>query len=78
MKTFSVGELKANFSKVLDDIKIGERIVISFGKQKEKLAVIVPYKSYTQKSRRLGLLDGKAGFKIHKDFSMTDEEFLAS
>jgi len=31
-----------------------------------------------QKKLKLGLLEGIAFFKIHKDFKKTDEEFLKS
>lgn len=31
-----------------------------------------------QKKFKLGLLEGKASFKICNDFKMTDEEFLRS
>ncbi len=79
MKTFNVGELKANFSQVLEDVKNGEKITISFGKKKEKVAVIVPYKKYAvPKKRKLGLFEHKVKYKIHKDFKMTEEEFLNS
>lgn len=43
-------------------------------------AVIVPYEKYKapKKERPLGILKGKASFKIKDDFKMTDEEFLNS
>ena len=36
MKTLQVGELKSKFSEVLDYIRKGEEVVISFGKKKGK------------------------------------------
>ena len=78
MKNLNVGELKAHFSEVLEDIKEGKRVVISFGKQKEKLAVIIPYASYTHRRRHLGLLSGRANFKIKKGFKISEEDFLAA
>ncbi len=77
MKTLQVGELKSKFSQVLDYIKNGEEVTISFGKKKEKLAVIVPYSKYKKGiHRRLGILKNKASFEIHNDFKISDEELL--
>ncbi len=42
MKTITVGELKKNFSAVLEWINSGEEVVISFGKKKKIVASIVP------------------------------------
>ena len=78
MKEFTVGELKANFSKILEDIKKGQKVTISYGKQKQKLAIIVPYQSYVKKDRKLGLYENKVEYKISKNFKLTDEEFLNS
>ena len=77
MKILQVGELKSKFSKVLEDVKKGEEITISFGKKKEKLAVIIPYSKYKKKvHRKLGLLESKASCRINDNFSITDEELL--
>lgn len=77
MKVFQVGELKSKFSNVLDCIRKGEEITISYGKKKEKIAVIIPYSKYKKaKSRKLGILKNKASFKIHDDFMISDEELL--
>ena len=79
MKTFQVGEFKSKFSKILEDIKSGEEIAISFGKKKEKIAVIIPFSKYREKNkRRLGLLEKKASFKIIGDFSISEEKLLNS
>jgi antitoxin (DNA-binding transcriptional repressor) of toxin-antitoxin stability system len=77
MKTLTVGKLKANFSKILDLIKNGEEVTIEFGKKHEKVAVIIPYKNYKTKVRKVGILKGKASFKIKNDFKMSDEELLS-
>ena len=79
MKTLSVGELKSKFSKILEDVKKGEEIAISFGKKKEKIAVIVPLNKYKKRNRRkLGLLEKKASYNISKDFSISDEDLIKS
>jgi len=77
MKTMQIGELKTNFSKVLERIKKGERIVISYGKSKENVAVIVPYAEYKGSNAiKLGMLRGKASYSFADDFQMTSEELL--
>lgn len=79
MKTLQVADLKANFSEVLEDVKKGEEITISFGRKKEKIAVIVPYSKYKKSiTRKLGILEGKASYEISEKFKFTDEEFLQS
>ncbi|MBI4038915.1 type II toxin-antitoxin system prevent-host-death family antitoxin [Candidatus Daviesbacteria bacterium] len=78
MYQLSVGEFKAKFSEVLEKVLKGESIGITFGKNKKKVAALVPYQKYLkQKKFKLGLLEGKASFKIN-DFNLTDEELLQS
>lgn len=50
MITVGVGELKPNFSDILHDVRGGEEVVISYGRRKEKVAVIVPYKKYCKRN----------------------------
>lgn len=79
MKNLQVAELKTNFSEVLEDVKNGEEITISFGRKKEKIAVIIPYSKYKKNiKRKLGILENKASYKIDKNFKFTDEDFLNS
>lgn len=79
MKNLTVGNLKAGFSEVLKDVESGKEIVISYGKSKRKIAVIIPFAKYQKNlPRKLGILAGKATVKIEADFKMTDEEFLQS
>jgi len=78
MDVIAIGELKANFSSILGRIKMGERIIISFGKQKEKVAILSPYASPRgPKKRKLGLLQEKAAFRIRDDFKIRDEELFS-
>ena len=78
MQTMTVSEFKSHFSDVLDLVQHGEDVVISYGKKKEKIAVLVPFSSYEGKPQRtLGLLAGKASFKIAEDFKITDDELLS-
>lgn len=77
MRTMTVSEFKAHFSEVLDLVQGGEDVIISYGKKKEKIAVLVPFANYPGKPRRiLGLLAGKATFSIADDFKITDDELL--
>ena len=75
MKTFAVGEFKTHFSEIIEQVRAGEEIIISYGKKKENVAVLIPYAAYKTKKIQLGLLQSKA-FKIHDDFKMTEEELL--
>ena len=77
MKTLPVGELKAQFSAILELVKQGETIGILYGKKKKPIAMIVPYKEKEkQKERKIGILDGKYQIYIDEDFNFT-EEYLA-
>lgn len=79
MTQLTVGEFKAKFSEVLQKVLQGESIGITYGKNKKKVAALVPYNKMPQGNRiKLGLLKGKASFKIKKGFKMTVEEFLRS
>lgn len=79
MKTLAVGELKANFSSVLDEVKSGHPVAVGYGKRKTKLAVIVPYEQYRKNNgRKIGILEKHARCRIHKDFRISDEALLSS
>ena len=79
MQTFTIGELKTSFSEVLKKIRSGQKIVISYGKKREKVAVIVPYSTYASKPKRnLGLLKDKGKCIVHEDFKIDEKEMLAS
>lgn len=80
MKTMTVGELKAQFSEVLGQmVKNGEPVAISYGKKKEKIAAIIPYRQLRPQSGRvLGLMRGRASCVIHDDFALSDEEVLGA
>lgn len=78
MQTMTVAEFKSHFSEVLDLVQQGEDVVISYGKKKEKIAVLVPFERYKGKPQRtLGLLSGKASFTTAPDFKTSDDELLS-
>lgn len=79
MTLLTVGQFKAKFSEVLEKVLQGESIGITYGKNKKKVAALVPYKkNMAGKKIKLGSLKGKASFKINEGFKMTEEEFLNS
>ncbi len=76
MKTLAVGEFKSRFSEVLDEVKTGAEIIITYGRKKENIAVIIPYENFKKRNKvTLGLLKDKQ-MKINDDFDMTAEELL--
>ncbi|MDX1641840.1 MAG: type II toxin-antitoxin system prevent-host-death family antitoxin [Balneolaceae bacterium] len=84
MKTLTHPELSKNLAKVLKEVNLGEEIVIKSDETQENIAVLISYKKYQENEdistksveRKLGLLKGKATYKIKKDFKITDEELL--
>jgi len=78
MNLLTVGEFKAQFSDCLKTVLAGKPVGITYGKKKEPIAVLTPYKKFKTKNRKLGILKGKGSFKILPGFKMTDEEFLNS
>jgi antitoxin (DNA-binding transcriptional repressor) of toxin-antitoxin stability system len=75
-RTFTIGDLKTNFSKILELVRSGEDVAIVFGKKKEIVAYIVPRSARPKKKRPLGMLEGAATVQFHPDFKLTEEEFL--
>ncbi len=79
MKMMTIGELKTHFSEVLEQVKQGETVVVCYGKQKHKVAAIIPYDQLAPATERpLGLLQGKASFILHDDFAISDDELLGA
>jgi len=77
MKSLTQNEVKNNIYKILEMVKNGEDILIKGDQSKENFAVIIPYKKYKVKEyRQLGILKGKASFKIKDNFKITEEELL--
>ena len=76
MEAMAVGELKTNFSEVLEKVKQGQKVGILYGRAKKPVAMIVPYVEEKKGKRKIGILDGKATFKIIGDGKISEEEFL--
>jgi prevent-host-death family protein len=79
MQNVTIGEFKARFSDLLNLVKQGEEIVISYGRRKEKVAVVIPYRQEDngKEARNIGILKGKGAYEIRDGFKMTEEEFLS-
>lgn len=79
MKTMTVGEFKTHFSEALDAVRQGETIVVSYGRNHQKVAAMMPYAELKQLEKRpLGLLKGKAAVKFAEDFALDDESLLSA
>jgi antitoxin (DNA-binding transcriptional repressor) of toxin-antitoxin stability system len=77
MTTHTVGEFKARFSTILDHIRRGEMVGVCYGKAKKPVAVLVPIDKAPQVgARKIGVLAGKASFRVKPGFKMTDAELL--
>jgi antitoxin (DNA-binding transcriptional repressor) of toxin-antitoxin stability system len=77
MRTLTIGELKAQFSEVIQAVQTGEEIAVAFGKKKEIIAYLIPKSARpTALKRRLGLLAGRGEVRFADDFKLTDNEFL--
>jgi antitoxin (DNA-binding transcriptional repressor) of toxin-antitoxin stability system len=75
MKALTVAELKTNFSEILIQVKNGENVKILYGKSKKPVAMIIPIENINC-PREIGILDGKAAFKINGSSKISEEEFL--
>jgi len=77
MKTMQVAEFKRRFSEVLDGVRRGEAVAVSYGRKKEAVAVLLPISHYRGTPRRkLGIMERRASFELHADFKISDDEFL--
>jgi antitoxin (DNA-binding transcriptional repressor) of toxin-antitoxin stability system len=77
MKTLPVAEVKTHLSSLLKEVEFGNDIAISYGKKKETIAVIIPYKEYKKnKARKLGTLKGKMEVIFKENFSITEEDLI--
>ena len=79
MTTLSVGEFKAQFSDILEQVRRGGAVGVSYGRGKKAVAVLVSAeRAPAVAARKLGPLAGKARFRVKADFKMTDAELLGS
>lgn len=78
MIIMSVGEFKTNFSQVLKKVQAGEEIHISYGRNKEIVARLMPKAPAKKSKRKIGVLDAKGKLKFSSDYKLTEEEFLGA
>lgn len=79
MKTLQLAEAKTHFSSIMRDVQAGDEVAIAYGKNKQTIAVIIPYEQWKKKQKReLGTLQGKVTVEFADDFSMSDEELVNS
>ena len=72
-----MANLSTNSLKFWTVFKKGEKIVISYGKSKENVAVMIPYAEYKgTNSIKLGVLEGKASYTFSDDFETTADELI--
>ncbi|MCK5520413.1 MAG: type II toxin-antitoxin system Phd/YefM family antitoxin [Candidatus Marinimicrobia bacterium] len=79
MKTYPIAEIRNRFSSLINEVREGADIGISYGRKKEPIAVIVPLAEYNKmKKRQLGTLETNEKPKFSNDWSLSDEELLKS
>ena len=76
MKTMTVGEFKTHFAEVLEQVKSGVGIAVTYGRKKEIVGYFLPKSGKAPKKRKLGLMEGKASAVFQNDFKISEEEFL--
>jgi len=77
MKTLQLVETNIHFASILKDIEAGNEIVIADDKNKQTIAVIIPYNNWKNNTKRqLGTLEGKMSVIFSNDFEITDEELI--
>ncbi|MCL2284355.1 MAG: hypothetical protein FWC26_13650 [Fibromonadales bacterium] len=75
METLLSTQIMPNFSKIAASLQKGKRFGILYGKTKKPVAMLVPFEEKT-KSRKIGILEGKASFSEQGNGRITEEEFL--
>ena len=72
MKVVQVGQFKAEFSSILQEVRtMKETFVIEYGKKHTKMAMLVPY-SEMKKKRTFGQLAGT--YNVPDDFNEESDE----
>ena len=70
----TVGEFKAQFSSVLDEVIKGNSIQILYGRAKKPVAQLTKLEEQTKRKKRpLGLYEGKASYWEDESFEITPE-----
>jgi hypothetical protein len=76
MRTMTVGEFKAQFSEVIEQVRKGEEIAVTFGKKKQIIGYFKPEIAVKKRERLVGLFDKMTGYYMADDFcETTDNDF---
>ncbi len=81
MKTLTLAEAKTKFSSVMKEVVLGEEIAVSYGKKKDTIAVIVPYKKWInpkKTKRKLGILEHLGQVTFADNWHISDEELMGA
>jgi antitoxin (DNA-binding transcriptional repressor) of toxin-antitoxin stability system len=79
MTTHTIGEFKARFSDILEEVRRGAVVGVRYGRGKKPAAVLVPPDQAPPTApRKLGPLLGKANFRLKRGFKMSNAELLGS
>lgn len=78
MKTLSVAKFKSEFSSVVAELKRGQEVAITYGRNKEPLGTIIPQSKLPKPDYaiKLGDLKNKGWSYKMNDFEMSDEDLL--
>jgi antitoxin (DNA-binding transcriptional repressor) of toxin-antitoxin stability system len=75
--THTIGEFKARFSDILEEVRRGAVVGVRYGRGKKPVALLVPPdKAPFAGPRELVPLKGKASFRLGRGFKMSDAELL--
>lgn len=77
MKSVTIAEFKRHLPTLLGQVAKGESVILQKGRRRENVAILTPFREAPARARELGLL-AKRGKPVFKDWSMTEDEFLAS
>jgi len=75
VKAMTVGQIKAEFSDVLTDVRKGHTVAVEFGRKRKRVAMIVPYQESAE-TRKLGVLREAASFSWVGDGKINDDDLL--
>ena len=74
MKQMAVGDFKAHFSSVLEEVMQGEEIQILYGRAKKPVARFSKYTEPSKRKKRpLGMYNEKASYWEDENFEFTPE-----
>ncbi len=80
MKTMTTANFKANFSSVVDELRHGKKVVITYGRNKVPLATIIPQSLLEKPNHavKMGDLKSQGWTYALNEFEITEEELINS